>query len=75
MMPDLKLRTNNFLAAASSILKGRVRSRNARSKEELKQFILEEWDKITQEEINALILTMPDRIISCKNRKGFSTPY
>jgi hypothetical protein len=57
------------------ILKGRIRSRKARSKEELRQFILEEWDKITQEEINALILTMPDRIISCRNRQGFSTPY
>jgi hypothetical protein len=53
----------------------RVRSRNARSKEQLRQFILEEWDKITNEEINALILTMPGLTISCKNREGFSDPY
>ncbi|KFX88556.1 hypothetical protein V490_07570 [Pseudogymnoascus sp. VKM F-3557] len=57
------------------ILKSRVRARNATSKDELHQFILEEWEKISQEEINTLILQMPDRLISCRQRKGFSTPY
>jgi transposase len=57
------------------ILKSRVQARNATSKDELRQFILEEWDKISQEEINTLILQMPDRLISCRQRKGFSTPY
>jgi hypothetical protein len=57
------------------ILKSRVRARNARNRDELRSFILEEWDNITQEEINTLILTVPDRIISCKLRGGFSTPY
>lgn len=57
------------------ILKSPVRQRQARGDAELKAFLHEEWDKITQEEINNKILTMPDRIISCKARNGFSTPY
>jgi transposase len=57
------------------LLKSRVRQRNATSKAELQQFILQEWEKISQEEINSLILEMPDRLISCRYRNGFSTPY
>ena len=57
------------------ILKSRVRARNAHNKVELRSIILEEWDRITQDEINALIESMPTRIKICRLRKGFSTPF
>jgi hypothetical protein len=38
-------------------------------------YILEEWDKTTIEEINELILSMPDRIDECIERKGDITSY
>lgn len=45
------------------------------NKDQLKQFILEEWDRITQKEMNDLVLTMVERINSIIVRKEFPTPY
>ena len=58
-----------------ALLKSRVRARNAHNKAELRSIILEEWDRITQDEINALIESMPTRIKTFRLRKGFSTPF
>jgi hypothetical protein len=41
----------------------------------LKQAIQEEWDKITIEEINEAISTMPDRVTCLNERFGKSIPY
>ena len=57
------------------ILKQRVKKRKCTSPQELRQAIQEEWDSITQEEINACISNMCDRIIAVVDRKGLHTPY
>jgi hypothetical protein len=44
------------------ILKQRVKKRKAQNQADLRRFVEEEWEKITLSEINALILTMPERI-------------
>jgi hypothetical protein len=41
----------------------------------LKQAIQEEWDKITIEEINKVISTMPDRVTCLNERFGKAIPY
>jgi hypothetical protein len=43
--------------------------------EMLKRAIQEEWDKITIEEINKAISTMPDRVTCLNERFGKAIPY
>ena len=45
------------------------------NKEDLRRAIEEEWDKISLEEINKLISTMPARVQAVLARNGGSTPY
>jgi transposase len=58
-------------------MKQRIRQRETfpSRKEALKQAIQEEWDKITFEEINSLIDSMPKRIMECHQREGLPTSY
>lgn len=60
------------------ILKQRVKRLKPTTKEELKQCLLDEWDKISQEEINALILGkkgMRARMQQCYDRRGLQTSF
>ena len=57
------------------ILKQRVKKRKANNTEQLRRFIIEEWDKITILEINELIKSMPKRIDEYIERKGDVTSY
>ncbi|KAF7510840.1 hypothetical protein GJ744_005940 [Endocarpon pusillum] len=42
---------------------------------ELRRAIEEEWDKITLEEINKAIATMPDRVAAVNERNGLPIPF
>lgn len=57
------------------VLKQRVKARKPTTQAQLRQFIFEEWEKISIPEINALILTMPQRIQECYDRDGEWTGY
>ena len=57
------------------ILKQRVKRRKPTTKEELKRFLLEEWEHISYEEINELILGskgMHARMQQCWERQGLT---
>jgi DDE superfamily endonuclease len=41
----------------------------------LRRCIEEEWDKITMDEINEAISTMPDRVTAVRERFGVPIPY
>jgi transposase len=41
----------------------------------LRRAIQEEWDKITLEEINKVINTMPDRVAALRRREGVPIPF
>jgi hypothetical protein len=68
--PDLSL-----IEGVWRILKQRVKARKARNQAQLRQYIFEEWDKITVQEINSLILSMPERINQCIDRGGDIIEY
>ena len=68
--PDLSIIENVWRT-----LKQRIKNRKPSIKEELRQVIFEEWDKIAQEEINDLVLTMQDRVRECWLRGGLHTRY
>jgi hypothetical protein len=53
-------------------LKNRGLIRNAT---ELRRAIEEEWDKITLEEINKAISTMPERVTALNERNGLPIPF
>ncbi|KAF7504961.1 hypothetical protein GJ744_001542 [Endocarpon pusillum] len=42
---------------------------------ELRQAIEEEWNKITLEEINTAIATMPERVAALNERNGLPIPF
>jgi hypothetical protein len=68
--PDLNIIENLW-----RIIKQRIKQRKPTTVEELKQFITEEWDRITQEEINELVDSMPNRVKECVKRRGLQTPF
>ena len=58
------------------IIKQRLKSRGVIFEEAiLCHAIQEEWDKITIEEINRAISTMPDRVAALNERNGRPIPY
>ena len=58
------------------IIKQRLKSRRVIFEEAiLHRAIQEEWDKITIEEINRTISTMPDRVAALNERNGCPIPY
>ncbi|EGP82577.1 uncharacterized protein MYCGRDRAFT_51173 [Zymoseptoria tritici IPO323] len=68
--PDLSVIENVW-----RILKQRVKSREPTTKDELRCYIIEEWANITQDEINKLVLTMPQRIHDCFYNDGLHTSF
>jgi hypothetical protein len=68
--PDL-----NVIENVWRIIKQRVKQRKPTTVDELRQYVKEEWDRITQEEINKLVDTMPRRITECHKRGGLQTPF
>jgi DDE superfamily endonuclease len=58
------------------ILKQRLKSRGIIFNErDLRRAIEEEWDKITLEEINKAIATMPERVTAVRERNGCPIPF
>jgi hypothetical protein len=55
-----------------STLKRNVEMRRARSEEELKQVIMDEWNKITLEEIRSHIIHCRDKLLKCIAAGGYS---
>lgn len=71
--PDL-----NPIENVYRILKQRVKRLRPTTREDLKKCLLEEWDKTTQEEINALIIGkkgMHARVQQCYERQGLQTSF
>jgi hypothetical protein len=69
--PDL-----NPIEGVWRTIKQRLKNRGAFfNKQDLRRAIEEEWDKISLEEINKLISTMPARVQAVLARNGGSTPY
>ena len=66
----------NVIENVWRIIKQRVKKRGVFFDiEALKQALLEEWDRVTMEEIRALIRTMPTRIDEVWIRDGRPIPY
>ena len=61
------------------ILKSRVKQWKPRTAEELKEAILAEWEAITMEEINRLIMgdkmSIKQRLQQCVDRNGYATQF
>ncbi|KAF7503095.1 hypothetical protein GJ744_004342 [Endocarpon pusillum] len=58
------------------LLKQRLKNRGLiTDPTELRRAIEEEWDKITLEEINKVIATMPDRVAAVNERNGLPIPF
>ena len=69
--PDL-----NPIETIWRIIKQRLKSRGVIFEETvLRRAIQEEWDKITLDEINRAISTMPDRVAVLNERNGRPIPY
>lgn len=68
--PDL-----NPIEGVWRIIKQRVKKRKAKNEQELRQYIEEEWEKLTIQEINNLILSMEDRVNQCIEREGDVADY
>jgi transposase len=69
--PDL-----NPIETIWRIIKQRLKNRGVIFQiQTLKRAIQEEWDKITIEEINKAISTMPDRVTCLNERFGKAIPY
>ena len=68
--PDL-----NIIENCWRIIKQRVKERKPTTVEELKRYILEEWDRLPQEKINEMVDSMPNRIKECLKRRGLQTPF
>ncbi|KAF7507204.1 hypothetical protein GJ744_010886 [Endocarpon pusillum] len=69
--PDL-----NPIETIWRIIKQRLKSRGVIFEEAvLRRAIQEEWDKITLDEINRAISTMPDRVAALNERNGRPIPY
>ncbi|KZF19611.1 hypothetical protein L228DRAFT_250657 [Xylona heveae TC161] len=65
----------NIIENVWRILKQRVKRWKARTEEELKNAILVEWDTISQEEINKLVESVPQRIRKMYERQGNHTGH
>ena len=69
--PDL-----NPIETIWRLVKQRLKNRGLiRDVTELRRAIEEEWDKITLEEINKAISTMPERVAALNERNGLPIPF
>ena len=63
--PDLNPIENLF-----SVLAQRVRDRNPEGVDELREFLLDEWDRVEQEELAQLAYSMPHRCDAVIDSEG-----
>ena len=68
--PDLNPMENVW-----SILKDRVAKRNPQTKEDLKNFIRQEWRNLDNDEVITIAESMPDRVLMLIENKGSYTGY
>jgi len=68
--PDLNPMENVW-----SILKDRVAKRNPQTKEDLKNFIRQEWRNLDNDEVITIAESMPDRVQMLIENKGSYTGY
>lgn len=69
--PDL-----NIIENCWRIVKQRIKHRhNYWDKESLKRAIVWEWEQLSQDEINALVMSMPTRMKQLAERQGYHTDY
>jgi len=52
------------------IVKSRIRIKISATKEDLEKEIKRVWDEVTQEEVDHLVLSFPDRVRAMKGKKG-----
>ena len=58
------------------LLKQRLKSRGAILQiEDLKKALQEEWEKVTLEEIQSIIFSMPERMMEAWEKKGLPTKF
>lgn len=57
------------------LLEKRIRVHNITSKDSLKQALITEWNKITPQEIEKLVLSMKNRLQAVIDAKGYQTKY
>lgn len=58
------------------LLKQRLKSRGViLDVEALKQALQEEWDRLTQDEIQRIIVSMPKRMMEAYEKKGLATKF
>lgn len=57
------------------LLERKIRKHSITSKEMLKNVIIEEWTKISEEETSKLVKSMPKRLTEVLQRKGYPTSY
>ena len=58
------------------IIKQRLKNRGLIvDSNDLRNAIVEEWDRITLEDINKVVSTMPDRVKCLRQRDGCPIPY
>ena len=66
----------NVIEKIWRLLKQRLKSRRVISSlEALKVALQEEWERLTQEEIQRLIVTMPERVMEAHEKNGLATRF
>ena len=64
----------NIIENCRRIVKQRIKQRKSSTIEELKQSVKEGWGRITQDEINEMVDSMPKRMKECVKRGGLQHP-
>lgn len=52
-----------------------VAARSPQNLQQLQDFLVEEWNKLSQEYLNKLVMSMPDRVAAVIRAKGRNTRY
>ena len=52
---------------------GAVVARSPQNLQQLRDFLVEEWDRLPQEYLNKLVMSMPDRVAAVIRAKGKNT--
>jgi hypothetical protein len=53
----------------------RVKRRSPRSKEQLRQYLLDEWSRVTPDELHSLYDSMETRLAEVRKKKGGNTRF
>lgn len=68
--PDLNIIENIW-----GTLKKEIRKHKIRNKNDLKQALLQEWDKISPQYCEKLVRSIPNRLTAVKRNEGYPTKY